>query len=61
MDLKSLAESVFREFLLKQASDVIVEELMEDDPECALLSDKEWTIVSEMIANAKVDIRVVVH
>jgi hypothetical protein len=58
-DLKVLAENVLREYLLKVAKESIATELMDDDPECQLLTDDEYDVVMNMVANAKVEVKVI--
>lgn len=60
-DLASIAEGVLREHLLKVAQEIVAMELMEEDPECQLLSDSEWNKVADMITDATVNVKVVVH
>lgn len=60
-DLKALAESILREYLIRQSAEAIAVDLMADDPECQLLTDDEWDKVAEMIVDAHVDVRVVVR
>lgn len=61
INLASIAEGVLHEYLLKMANEVVAEELMEDDPECQLLSNSDWTKVLNMIVDASVNIKVAVH
>lgn len=60
-DLASIAEGVLREHLLKVARDIVAMDLMEEDPECQLLSDPEWNKVASMIADATINVKVIVH
>lgn len=60
-DLADIAEGVLREYLLQASINAVATELMEDDPECQLLTDDEWDRVAEMIADATVNIKVTIH
>lgn len=60
IDLKSMAEGILHDYLVRQANNLVAYDLMDDDPEAALLSDKDFESVAHMIANAKVAVKVTV-
>ena len=60
-DLVAIAEGVLRDHFLRVSQDVVAMELMDEDPECQLLSNAEWDKVADMITDANVSIKVTVH
>jgi hypothetical protein len=60
IDLKSMAEGILHDYLVRQANDLVSYDIMEDDPEAALLSDQDYESVAHMIANARVAVKVTI-
>lgn len=61
IDLKSIAQNALYEAVWRYANNVSAHDVLEDDPEAALLSDADYDKLADMVANATVTVKVVVH